>query len=111
MTMLRNSLLACAAALFASVTFAAVLDYQPIPGASPVPATEGVGLRSPQDLEAFLDGILNAQLKEHHIAGITVAVVKDGQLFLSKGYGYANVDKKIPVDAGATLFRPGSTSK
>ena len=111
MTMLRNSLLACAAALFASVTSAAVLDYQPIPGASPVPAAEGVGLRSQQDLEAFLDGILNAQLKEHHIAGITVAVVKDGQLFLSKGYGYANVDKKIPVDAGATLFRPGSTSK
>ncbi|HZP13355.1 MAG TPA: serine hydrolase domain-containing protein [Nevskiaceae bacterium] len=111
MNTIRKFLLACTAAAFATGASAAASDYQPIAGASPVPATEGVGLRSKEDLEAFLDGILNAQMKEHHIAGITVSVVKDGALFFSKGYGYADVDKQTPVDPATTLFRPGSTSK
>ena len=38
-------------------------------------------------------------------------VVKDGQVLLEKGYGYADVEKKKPVDPEATLFRPGSISK
>src|SRR6185312_187334 len=105
-------LLVAASALVAAQAFAAgSLEYKTIPGASPEPATEGVGLRSREDLEAFLDGILNAQLREHHIAGATVSVVKDGQLFLAKGYGYADVEKKVPVDPNKSLFRPGSTSK
>jgi CubicO group peptidase (beta-lactamase class C family) len=111
MTKICKLLVACAAASIAIAAHATALDYQAIPGAMPVPATEGIGLRSPQDLEAFMDGILNAQLKEHHIAGATFSVVKDGQLYFAKGYGYADVEKKIPVDANATLFRPGSTSK
>ena len=39
------------------------------------------------------------------------ARVKDGELFFAKGYGYADREKKIPVSADTTLFRPGSTSK
>ncbi len=38
-------------------------------------------------------------------------VVKDGQVLLEKGFGYADVEKKKPVDPEATLFRPGSISK
>ena len=38
-------------------------------------------------------------------------VVKDGQVLLQKGYGYADVEKKQPVDPQKTLFRPGSVSK
>jgi CubicO group peptidase (beta-lactamase class C family) len=45
------------------------------------------------------------------IAGAIVVVVKDGQVLLQKGYGYADVEKKTPVDADRTLFRPGSVSK
>ncbi len=40
-----------------------------------------------------------------------VVVVKDGQVLLAKGYGYADVEKRIPVDAEHTLFRPGSVTK
>src|SRR3546814_9675118 len=45
------------------------------------------------------------------IAGAVVVVVKDGQVLLQKGYGYADLDKHTPVDPAETLFRPGSISK
>jgi CubicO group peptidase (beta-lactamase class C family) len=63
------------------------------------------------DLEAFLDGLMPAQLQREDIAGAVVTVVKDGQVLLAKGYGLADVAAKVPVDPGRTLFRPGSISK
>src|SRR4029450_784777 len=61
--------------------------------------------------ETFLDGIVPLQLERDDIAGATIAVVKDGKLLLAKGYGYADYEKKRPVSAEETLFRPGSVSK
>lgn len=69
------------------------------------------GPTDPKELEVFLDGVLAAQLKAHHIPGATVAVVKDGELFFAKGYGYADLENHKPVVADQTLFRPGSVSK
>jgi len=66
---------------------------------------------NPAQLEAFLDGVMLAHMKENHIAGATFALVKNGEIFLKKGYGYADVEKKIPVSPDTTLFRPGSVSK
>src|SRR5678816_1315807 len=63
------------------------------------------------DLEAFLDGLVPQQIKHDDIAGVTISVVKDGKLLFAKGYGYADVEKKKPVSAEDTLFRPGSISK
>ncbi len=63
------------------------------------------------DLEAFVDGIMKAQMKANHIAGATFSFVKDGEILLAKGYGYADVEKKVPVKADETMFRPGSISK
>src|SRR5207244_4414266 len=74
-----------------------VAPHQWVQGASPEPIAEGAGLRSREDLEAFFDGVMAAQLKWQHLAGATVAVVKDGKLFFAKGYGYADVEQQIPV--------------
>jgi CubicO group peptidase (beta-lactamase class C family) len=63
------------------------------------------------DLEVFLDGLVPATIQREDIAGLVIAVVKDGQVLLAKGYGYGDVAKKIPVTPDATLFRPGSISK
>lgn len=68
-------------------------------------------LTDPQELEAFVDGAIAAQLQAYHIPGATVSVVKDGALCLAKGYGYADLEKHSPVIADRTLFRPGSVSK
>jgi CubicO group peptidase (beta-lactamase class C family) len=50
-------------------------------------------------------------LRRNDIAGGVVTVVKDGQVLFARGYGYADLARRTPVSADATLFRPGSTSK
>lgn len=63
------------------------------------------------EMEAFLDELFPRQMEENHIAGAAVAVVKDGQLFFAKGYGYADVEKGIPADPEQTVFATGSVGK
>jgi len=76
---------------------------------APPQATQGPS--DPRELEAFIDGIMAVELEANHIVGATVSVVKDGQLFFAKGYGYANFKSKAPVLPDRTMFRPGSVSK
>ena len=64
-----------------------------------------------EDLEAFMDGIAPVQLATGDIAGMVVAVVKDGKVLFAKGYGYSDVATKKPVSVDSTLFRIGSISK
>ena len=52
-----------------------------------------------------------SEMKTNHFPGAVVSVVKDGQLFFQKGYGYADLEKQTPVDPSATIFRIGSTTK
>lgn len=63
------------------------------------------------DLEAFIDGLMAAYREAYHTAGAVVSVVKDGEVALAKGYGYADVEKRTKVDPERTLFRIGSVSK
>ena len=64
-----------------------------------------------QDLATFYDGLFPYALHRAGIPGGVIVVVKDGKLLFAKGYGYANVAKKTPVNPSTTLFRPGSVSK
>ncbi len=63
------------------------------------------------EMEAFLDELFVAQMAEHHIAGAGVVVVKDGDVFFAKGYGYADLENKTPVDPEQTIFKIGSVGK
>ena len=63
------------------------------------------------DLEAWMDGYLPYALERARIPGAVVVVVKDGQVVLQKGYGFADVAKRAPVLPETTMFRPGSVSK
>ena len=65
---------------------------------------------SADDLEAWLDGRMPSALRPP-IPGAVVVVVKDGQILTERGYGYADVKTRQPVDPQRTLFRPGSVSK
>jgi CubicO group peptidase (beta-lactamase class C family) len=85
------------------------MQTEPDPVMASVPQQQGP--TDPQELEAFLDGVFAALLEAHHIPGATVTVVKDGELFFAKGYGYADLEKRIPVEPDKTLFRIGSVSK
>lgn len=75
------------------------------------PATPASPELTRADLEAWLDGFIPFAIANGNIAGAIVVVVKDGEILLEKGYGYADVERKKPVDPERTLFRPGSVSK
>ncbi len=84
--------------------------------ASAAPSNEAIAmptytLGDPQELEKFMDSVMKSQLRKQNIAGAVVVVVQNDQVLLAKGYGYADVEKQIPVDAERTLFRAGSVTK
>lgn len=79
--------------------------------AAPSAAQEGAKPLTAADLETFLDGIIETQLQNHNVPGVSISVVKDGRVLLAKGYGKADVAEDKPVDPYRTLFRPGSIAK
>ncbi len=62
-------------------------------------------------VRAFFDGVIQTHLRDKHIAGATVAIIKDGKILLNKGYGFRDEKKQKAVKADSTLFRIGSISK
>lgn len=76
-----------------------------------MPQVQAASLESPDELEAFFDGAITLQLQQYNVPGAAVALVKDGQIIFSKGYGFADLESKTPMDPKTTLHRPGSNSK
>jgi CubicO group peptidase (beta-lactamase class C family) len=69
------------------------------------------GFKDLAEMEAFVDGVIAAQLEFLHIPGAAVAVVADGKVYFAKGYGYADLEEGRKVDPETTLFRIGSVTK
>ena len=65
--------------------------------------------QTPQQLH-YLDTYFEKSLKEWQIPGMAIAIVNADSIVFSKGYGFANLEKKQPVD-GNTLFAVASNSK
>jgi CubicO group peptidase (beta-lactamase class C family) len=84
-------------------------DLKPVSGSS-APSSSAHPLEQ-ADLEAWLDGFMPYAIERGDVAGAVVAVVKNGEVMLAKGYGFADVEAHKPVDAERTMFRPGSVSK
>lgn len=56
------------------------------------------------------DIIVNQMMEKQKIVGLSLAVVKNGQPVVNKGYGLANVELNVPVSS-ETVIRLGSVSK
>jgi CubicO group peptidase (beta-lactamase class C family) len=57
-----------------------------------------------------VDEYIQAEMKTQHIPGVSLAVIKSGQIILAKGYGLANVEHQVPVKP-ETIFQSGSMGK
>jgi CubicO group peptidase (beta-lactamase class C family) len=57
-----------------------------------------------------LDAWIQAAVTSREEPGLSIAIVHDQDLIWSKGYGYANVEKRIPATP-STLYRIASISK
>ena len=57
-----------------------------------------------------IDRLLASYVSEHHVPAISIAVVDHGRVILSKGYGFAEVENRVPAGAD-TVYRIASLSK
>jgi CubicO group peptidase (beta-lactamase class C family) len=57
-----------------------------------------------------LDTYIKREMTRWNLPGLAIAIVKDGKVVLMKGYGYADVAKKTPVNEN-TEFQIASNSK
>lgn len=57
-----------------------------------------------------LDALVSRVMKTFEVPGLSLAIVKDGQVLLAKGYGVKKLGEPAPVDA-RTLFGIASNSK
>lgn len=59
-----------------------------------------------QAIRTFIDSTMS----QWHVAGLSVAVVKDNKVLMTEGFGYRDFKNKLPVSS-QTLFAIGSSSK
>ena len=104
-------LLITTAVLLLFITGLSAAPSEQAPSGATAAAPRPAGLTDPAELEAFIDGMMAAHFPSRHVSAATIAVVKDGALFFAKGYGFADREKRIPMDPATTLIRPGSVSK
>jgi CubicO group peptidase (beta-lactamase class C family) len=64
---------------------------------------------TPKSLDEF-DAIVTKAMADSQVPGMSVAIVRDGKVIYAKGFGYRDVEKKLPVTTD-TLFAIGSVSK
>lgn len=66
---------------------------------------------TPTTVEAYTDKIVKPAMQSSGTPGVIVSVVTDKQVIFSKGYGLADLDKQVAVDAQKTLFNLASIGK
>ena len=65
---------------------------------------------SAQSRRLLVDSYVREEMNRLHIPGAAVAVLRGGRVELMKGYGLANVERKLPVTPD-TAFQIASTTK
>jgi len=57
-----------------------------------------------------LDEFIRQQMRLHRVPGLAVAAVRDGAVVLSQGFGWSNIERRVPMTPD-TIQNIGSTSK
>lgn len=57
-----------------------------------------------------IDRYIGAELGRYHIPGMSVAVLRGDSVLLARGYGYANVELRVPA-SDSTVYQSGSVGK
>jgi CubicO group peptidase (beta-lactamase class C family) len=65
----------------------------------------------PAELQAFADAFFPEQMEALHIPGLVFVLVQAGEVIYARGYGLADLEASIPMDAGSSVVRIGSVSK
>ena len=89
---------------------ATTLSFAQTPKKKPAPSTPAPAAASTAFKLEGLDDVAAQAMKEWKVPGVALAVVQDGKVIYAKGYGYRDLESKLPVTT-ATLFPIGSITK
>lgn len=85
--------------------------------AAPLPVHVDGAMKRPtlpiraEELASFVDPIITAQMEKEHIPGAVFVLVQDGKILYKRGYGFADLAAKRPLDPDETIWRIGSSSR
>src|SRR5881628_71123 len=57
-----------------------------------------------------IDEFVGAEMQRQRLPGVSLVVVKNGEIVYAKGYGFANLEHQVPVKP-ETIFQSGSVGK
>lgn len=57
-----------------------------------------------------IDAYVQTEMARQHIPGVALAIIRGGDLERARGYGWANLEHQVPVNA-ETIFQSGSIGK
>ena len=67
-------------------------------------------LAAVSDTIAKIDQFISAEMSRQAIPGMALAAVKNGEIVVAKGYGFANLDPRVPATRHS-IFQAGSIGK
>lgn len=69
------------------------------------------GFANTSPLQPKIDDFIKAKMGVHHIPGLAAAIIKNGNIIWSKGYGWANIKQQVEMSPMATVQNIASVSK
>jgi CubicO group peptidase (beta-lactamase class C family) len=57
-----------------------------------------------------IDAFVRGEMKRGHVPGVAIGIVNKGKVIAAKGYGFANVEHRVPVTP-ETIFQSASVGK
>ena len=61
-------------------------------------------------LDERIDAFVRSEMSRQRVPGVAVAIIKRGAVLKAQGYGFANLEHRVPVTA-ETIFESGSLGK
>jgi CubicO group peptidase (beta-lactamase class C family) len=75
-----------------------------------VPARVAAESSFPAGTTAKVEAFIRAEMQREHIPGVALGIFVSGEPLLARGYGYANVELRVPVTP-STIFQTASVGK
>ena len=63
-----------------------------------------------QQTQAYATELIQYEMAKHAVPGLSIALVDDQRIVWAQGFGFADVERKLPANAD-TVYRVGSISK
>ncbi len=70
----------------------------------------GLPAQTPARFATRVDSLVEAEMARQNLVGLSLAVIHRGHIVLERGYGFANLEHRVPATP-ATVYQSGSVGK